>query len=68
MSNLANGKVILKFIFFFFLVQKRFCSLYSNSKNNFLVLGKRPTEDNKGSVGLTKNVSINFNKGSIKFS
>ena len=39
-----------------------------NYKNNFLVLGEGPTDDNNGTVGVAeKNFSVNFNKAKTKF-
>ena len=49
-------------------VDNRSLSHIDNPKNNFLVLGKGPTEGINGSVGTAeKKSSINFSKPNTKF-
>ena len=49
-----------------FVVDNSLSSHIDNRKNNYLVLGERPTDDFSGSVGTAeKMVSINFSKDKI---
>ena len=49
-------------------VDKSLSSHTDNRNNNFLVLGKEPTDDINGSIGTAdKNFNINFSKAKTKF-
>ena len=66
MSNLVNGRAILKFKNPV-LMQIMHHLILIIEKNNFIVLGEGPTFDIDNSNGAAEKNSINFSKANTKF-